>query len=120
MELSREARHLVEEFKDRKRQALLHLLSDGAAGTTFFLMLAFMRELRVSLFSTVGRIFGGLSDTAKAFLIIASPPLLPAPLLCSTWQLAITACIVLLISVPAHSPICTASAHSARQQISGF
>lgn len=62
----------MEEFEHHKRTALLHLLSDGAAFSTFFLMLGFMREARASLFSTIGRIFGGLSDTAKAFLIIAS------------------------------------------------
>ena len=72
IELRLEALHLAEHFRDEKRHALLHLLSDAAAGITFFLMLALMREGRASLFSTIGRIFGGLSDTAKAFLIIAS------------------------------------------------
>lgn len=72
IELRREAHHLVEEFKERKREALLHLLSDGAAAFTFFGLLAFVKNGRKSLFNTMSRIFGGLSDTAKAFLIIAS------------------------------------------------
>ncbi|KAK9808357.1 hypothetical protein WJX73_005703 [Symbiochloris irregularis] len=76
IELRREAHHLMDEFKERKRTAVLHLLSDGTAGTTFFGLLTFVKNGRKSLFSTMSRIFGGLSDTAKAFLIIASTDIL--------------------------------------------
>ena len=74
MEMVREAHHLVGEFKEHKKHALLNLLSDSVAGTTFFVTLAGARNARAALFSTLNRIWGGLSDTAKAFIIIASAP----------------------------------------------
>ena len=91
-EMRREALHLVEEFRERNRAALLNLLADGTAGTTLFAMLARYTEGRVALFNTIGRVFTGLSDTAKAFLIIAgaprllaSPTLLPSGSYAQTW-----------------------------------
>ncbi len=71
-ELRREALRLAEEFKEANRAALLNLLSDSTAAVTLFAMLLRNTEGRVALFSTFGRVVSGLSDTAKAFLIIAS------------------------------------------------
>ena len=78
MEMVREAHHLVGEFKEHKKHALLNLLSDSVAGTTFFVTLAAARDARAALFSTLDRIWSGLSDTAKAFIIIASARAAPA------------------------------------------
>ncbi len=44
----------------------------GTSALTLFGMLLAGTEGRAALFRTLGRIFGGFSDTAKAFLIIAS------------------------------------------------
>ena len=46
MEMRREAQHLVEEFKSKRKHALLNLLSDSVAGTAFFVTLAAAREAR--------------------------------------------------------------------------
>lgn len=46
MEMRREAHHLVEEFREKRKHALLNLLSDSVAGTTFFVMLAAAEEAR--------------------------------------------------------------------------
>ena len=46
MEMRREAHHLVEEFKSKRKHALLNLLSDSVAGTAFFVTLAAAREAR--------------------------------------------------------------------------
>ena len=55
-----------------------HVGAACAAGTsalTLFGMLLRNTDGREALFRTIGRIFGGFSDTGKAFLIIASAPL---------------------------------------------
>ena len=72
MELRREALHIAEEFREHNRTALLNLLSDSTTAVTGFLLLLRNSEGRGALFRTIGRIFSGFSDTAKAFLIIAS------------------------------------------------
>lgn len=79
MELRREALHIAEEFREHNRTALLNLLSDSTTAVTGFLLLLRNSEGRGALFRTIGRIFSGFSDTAKAFLIIASaqPPSRP-------------------------------------------
>jgi hypothetical protein len=75
MELRREALRLAEEFRGHNRVALLNLLSDSATALTGFALLLRGSEGRGALFRTIGRLFSGFSDTAKAFLIIASVPL---------------------------------------------
>lgn len=72
MELRREALHLAEEFREQNRLSLLNLLSDSTSALTLFLLLLRNTGGRRALFRTIGRVFGGFSDTAKAFLIIAS------------------------------------------------
>ena len=49
----------------------------GSAALALFGILLRNGDGRGALFRTIGRIFGGFSDTAKAFLIIASALLLP-------------------------------------------
>ena len=71
-ELRREALHLAEGFRERNRTALLNLLSDSTIALTGFVLLLRNSEGRGALFGTIGRVFSGFSDTAKAFLIIAS------------------------------------------------
>jgi hypothetical protein len=79
MELRREALHLAEKFKERNRSALLNLLSDSTSALTLFILLLRNTNGRQALFRTIGRIFGGFSDTAKAFLIIACASGRPSP-----------------------------------------
>ncbi|KAK9917370.1 hypothetical protein WJX75_003623 [Coccomyxa subellipsoidea] len=76
MELRREALRLAEEFRGHNRVALLNLLSDSATALTGFALLLRGSEGRGALFRTIGRLFSGFSDTAKAFLIIASTDIL--------------------------------------------
>lgn len=63
---------LAQEFRERNRTALLNLLSDGTIALTGFILLLRNSNGRGALFRTIGRVFSGFSDTAKAFLIIAS------------------------------------------------
>lgn len=67
-----EATALATEFRDRNERALVDLASDSAAATVGFAALARPTPGRAAFFGAVGRVFSGLSDTAKAFLIIAS------------------------------------------------
>ena len=64
--------HLAEGFREKNRTALLNLLSDSTIALTGFILLLRNSEGRGALFGTIGRVFSGFSDTAKAFLIIAS------------------------------------------------
>ena len=70
-ELRREAKHLAKEYKEHSRQALLNLLSDGTSAALIFGILLRPTEGRKHFFRTLSRFASGLSDTAKAFLIIA-------------------------------------------------
>lgn len=81
IELRREARHLEKDFKEHNRQALLNVLSDGTSASLIFGILARRTEGRAHFFRTLSRFASGLSDTGKAFLIIASElPLFILPL----------------------------------------
>ena len=73
---------LVLEFREDNKQALLNVISDSITGILLFVILASNHEGREVLFRTVGRVFGGLSDTAKAFLIIASTDILLGWVVC--------------------------------------
>ncbi|PRW20451.1 Chloroplast envelope membrane [Chlorella sorokiniana] len=64
------AKHLDHEFREGNKRALLNVVSDVTSGIVFFAMLSQQVPERQILFRTVGRIFTGLSDTSKAFLII--------------------------------------------------
>lgn len=74
--LRTEAKELYEEFREANKQALLNVISDTITGALIFTILTTHHEGRGELFSTIGRVFGGLSDTAKAFLIICSTDIL--------------------------------------------
>lgn len=74
--LRKEARHLRDEFKEENKKSLLNILSDSVTVSLIFILLAISPRSRRNLSQTIGRVFGGLSDTAKAFLIIASTDIL--------------------------------------------
>ena len=71
IELRREAKHLAKHFKERNRDALLNVLADGTTGSLIFIIILQKTEAREHFFRTASRFASGLSDTAKAFLIIA-------------------------------------------------
>ncbi|KAI7845727.1 hypothetical protein COHA_000643 [Chlorella ohadii] len=68
--LHKTAKHLDHEFREANKKALLNVVSDVTSGIVFFAMLSQQVPERQILFRTFGRIFTGLSDTSKAFLII--------------------------------------------------
>ena len=68
--LHEEAVQFAERMKDYNRQSLLNIVSDSTAAVSLFLLLLPDTSQRAILFRTIGRVFSGLSDTAKAFLII--------------------------------------------------
>ncbi|GMH32934.1 hypothetical protein BSKO_00768 [Bryopsis sp. KO-2023] len=68
--LSEEAYELSEKYIEHNKYAALNVVSDSVSASVFFFMLLFSHEGRRVLFSTMNRVFGGLSDTAKAFMII--------------------------------------------------
>lgn len=74
--LRKEARHLRDEFREENKKALLNILSDSITFVMICVILATSTAKRRTLMQTIGRVFGGLSDTAKAFLIIASTDIL--------------------------------------------
>lgn len=75
-QLKHEAHDLVEEFTEKNKHNVLNAVSDSITAFTGFGILLKDTEGRGILFRTLGRIFGGLSDTAKAFMIIASTDIL--------------------------------------------
>ena len=68
--LREEAVHFADKMKAYNRQSLLNAVSDSCSGAALFVLLVQDTSQRAILFRTVGRVFTGLSDTAKAFLII--------------------------------------------------
>lgn len=63
--------HLAKEYKERNRQSMLNVLSDSTTASLIFGILLRKTEGRAHFFRTLARFASGLSDTAKAFLIIA-------------------------------------------------
>lgn len=63
--------HIAQELRDENRHALENIISDFTAGSVGFFLLLKDRVGREVLFRTMGRLFEGLSDTAKAFVIIS-------------------------------------------------
>ncbi|KAK9868997.1 hypothetical protein WJX84_006948 [Apatococcus fuscideae] len=70
-ELHHEAVEIQEQMITRNKGAILNLVSDSTSALSLFGILVQDTEDRLMLFRTMGRIFSGLSDTAKAFIIIA-------------------------------------------------
>lgn len=68
--LSEEAGAIDLRGRQANKQALLNVVSDSISAGTIFVMLLQDNERRTILLRTIGRIFVGLSDTAKAFMII--------------------------------------------------
>lgn len=75
-QLRHEAHEMVEEFQEKNKHNVLNVISDSITALTGFGILLKDTEGRAILFRTFGRLFGGLSDTAKAFMIIASTDIL--------------------------------------------
>lgn len=75
-QLRREAHELVEEAQEKNKHNVLNAVSDSITAFVGFGLLLKDSEGRAILFRTFGRLFGGLSDTAKAFMIIASTDIL--------------------------------------------
>lgn len=65
-----EAVKFAEDMRADNRQSLLNVISDSSSGVALFVILLQKNSQRAILFRTIGRVFTGLSDTAKAFLII--------------------------------------------------
>ncbi len=74
--LHEEALHIAEEFREKNKRAYLNVVSDSVAGMVFFAILVRNTPGREVLFRTISRVFSGLSDTAKAFIIIAATDIL--------------------------------------------
>lgn len=68
--LHEEAVAFAEEKKEYNKHSLLNVVSDSSAGIALFVLLLQDTSQRAILFRTIGRVFTGLSDTAKAFIII--------------------------------------------------
>jgi hypothetical protein len=80
--LRHKALELDHEFREVNKRSMLNAVSDLTSASVFFIMLARQVPQRQILFRTIGRVFTGLSDTAKAFLIIlttGASPLSPRP-----------------------------------------
>ncbi len=68
--LHEEALAFSGEKREENKRALLNIVSDSTSAAVFFLLLGRDNSPRAILFRTIGRVFTGLSDTAKAFIII--------------------------------------------------
>ena len=68
--LHEEALAFSGEKREENKRALLNIVSDSTSAAVFFLLLVRDNSPRAILFRTIGRVFTGLSDTAKAFIII--------------------------------------------------
>lgn len=68
--LHEEALAFSAEMREENKRALLNIVSDSTSAAVFFLLLVRDNSPRAILFRTIGRVFTGLSDTAKAFIII--------------------------------------------------
>lgn len=70
----RHLRHFALEVEEEEKKAnenrVITLLSDSISGSVLFYMLARESDGRVALYNTISRLFEGLSDIAKALLII--------------------------------------------------
>lgn len=68
--LHQEAVAFADQKKKENKSALLNVVSDSTSAVIFFMLLVRDNSPRAILFRTIGRVFTGLSDTAKAFIII--------------------------------------------------
>jgi hypothetical protein len=72
--LRRTVRCFVLQFQEEEREKnesnLVTLVSDSISAMVFFTMFVRDNDAREALFSTLGRLFEGLSDIAKAVMII--------------------------------------------------
>eukprot|EP00195_Chlamydomonas_chlamydogama_P013466 CAMPEP_0202909342 /NCGR_PEP_ID=MMETSP1392-20130828/49073_1 /ASSEMBLY_ACC=CAM_ASM_000868 /TAXON_ID=225041 /ORGANISM="Chlamydomonas chlamydogama, Strain SAG 11-48b" /LENGTH=147 /DNA_ID=CAMNT_0049599059 /DNA_START=3 /DNA_END=446 /DNA_ORIENTATION=+ len=64
------ALEIEEEERHHNEQTLITVVSDSVSGIMLFFMLAQPSRGRQALFNTISRLFEGLSDIAKAVMII--------------------------------------------------
>ncbi|NJL40314.1 MAG: proton extrusion protein PcxA [Leptolyngbyaceae cyanobacterium SM1_4_3] len=68
--LKAEANHLLERYSEESTEGIKNLMADGLAFVTFVGLIYFGRQQMVTLKSLIDRVFLGLNDATKVFLII--------------------------------------------------
>jgi hypothetical protein len=68
--LKAEANRLLERYSEESTEGIKNLMSDGLAFVTFVALIYFGRQQMVTLKSLIDRVFFGLNDATKVFLII--------------------------------------------------
>uniref|UniRef100_A0A7S3UBX4 Chloroplast envelope membrane protein n=1 Tax=Picocystis salinarum TaxID=88271 RepID=A0A7S3UBX4_9CHLO len=69
-ELEKKARELQHEQIEENRIAMVNVFADGSSAITLFALLLLNRNMAQVISRTLDRLFTGLSDTGKAFIII--------------------------------------------------
>lgn len=69
-ELEKKARELQHEQVEENRIAMVNVFADGSSAITLFALLLLNRNMAQVISRTLDRLFTGLSDTGKAFIII--------------------------------------------------
>jgi hypothetical protein len=68
--LKAEANRLLERYSEESTEGIKNLMSDGLAFVTFVALIYFGRQQMIVLKSLIDRVFFGLNDATKVFLII--------------------------------------------------
>ena len=68
--LKAEANRLLERYSEENTAGIRNLMADGLAFVTFIALIYFGRQQMITLKSLIDRIFVGLNDATKVFLII--------------------------------------------------
>lgn len=68
--LKAEANRLLERYSEESTEGIKNLFADGLAFVTFIALIYFGRQQMVTLKSLIDRVFFGLNDATKVFLII--------------------------------------------------
>jgi hypothetical protein len=68
--LKAEANRLLERYSEESTEGIKNLMADGLAFVTFVALIYFGRQQMVTLKSLIDRVFFGLNDATKVFLII--------------------------------------------------
>jgi hypothetical protein len=68
--LKAEANQLLERYSEESTEGIKNLMADGLAFVTFIALIYFGRQQMITLKSLIGRVFVGLNDATKVFLII--------------------------------------------------
>ncbi|NJR59575.1 MAG: proton extrusion protein PcxA [Cyanobacteria bacterium CRU_2_1] len=68
--LKAEANRLLERYSEENTEGIKNLIADGLAFVTFVALIYFGRQQMITLKSLIDRVFFGLNDATKVFLII--------------------------------------------------